>query len=151
MCVVSTVTRTFAISTQISTSPEPYILFCKKIHARKSYTPARTMNRTSHDSFCHQLRQLLPNLDTIQCNIIERQHTRELISARKASHKLMIQKQRPESPTVTLTWHASKYKIHQLHQKCILSKIHQRHIFNEDVSLVEFMYLVFTRMPSGLP
>ena len=26
------------------------------------------------------------------------------------------QQQRPESPTVTLTWHASKHKIHTLHQ-----------------------------------
>ena len=63
------------------------IYYFVKIHARKSYTPARTMNRTPHDSFFHQLRKLLPNLDTIQCNIIERQHTRELISARKTSHK----------------------------------------------------------------
>ena len=26
------------------------------------------------------------------------------------------QQQRPESPTVTLTWHACKYKVHKLHQ-----------------------------------
>ena len=41
----------------------------------------------------------------------------------------LAQQQRPESPTVTRTWHASKYKVHKL---CLL---------------VEFMYLVFTRMP----
>ena len=35
------------------------------------------------------------------------QHTRELISARKTSHK-RTQQPRPESPTVTLTWHARK-------------------------------------------
>ena len=29
------------------------------------------------------------------------------------------QQQRFESPTVTLTWHASKYKVHKLHQRCI--------------------------------
>ena len=28
--------------------------------------------------------------------------------------------QRPESPTVTLTWHACKYKVHKLHQRYIL-------------------------------
>ena len=28
--------------------------------------------------------------------------------------------QRPASPTVTLTWHASKYKVHKLHQRYIL-------------------------------
>ena len=28
---------------------------------------------------------------------------------------------RPESPTVTLTWHASKYKVQKLHQRYILN------------------------------
>ena len=28
-----------------------------------------------------------------------------------------VQQQRPESPTVTLTWHACKYKVHKLHQR----------------------------------
>ena len=34
-----------------------------------------------------------------------------------------VQQQRPESPTVTtvtLTWHACKYKVHKLHQRYIL-------------------------------
>ena len=35
------------------------------------------------------------------------------------------QQQRPESPTVTLTWHMSKYKIHKLHQRYILKSIKQ--------------------------
>ena len=30
------------------------------------------------------------------------------------------EKQRLESPTVTLTWHASKYKVHKFHQRYIL-------------------------------
>ena len=38
------------------------------------------------------------------------------------------QHQRPESPAVTPTWHASKYK-------------------DDDVPLAEFIYLEFTRMP----
>ena len=29
------------------------------------------------------------------------------------------QQQKPELPSVTLTWHASKYKVHQLHQRGI--------------------------------
>ena len=37
-----------------------------------------------------------------------------VISARKTSHK---QQQRPEPSTITLTWHASKYKVHKLHQE----------------------------------
>ena len=31
-----------------------------------------------------------------------------------------VQQQRPESPTVTLTWHACKHKGHKLHQRYIL-------------------------------
>ena len=42
-----------------------------------------------------------------------------------------VQQQRPESPTVTLTWHACKYKVH---------KEVSRQVF-EGVPLVEFMYL----------
>ena len=45
------------------------------------------------------------------------QHTRELISARKTSHK---HSNKDSSPTVILTWHASKYKIHKLHQGYML-------------------------------
>ena len=36
----------------------------------------------------------------------------ELMSARTTSHK----QQRLQSHTVTLIWHASKYKVHKLHQ-----------------------------------
>ena len=45
--------------------------------------------------------------------------------------------QRPEWPTVTLTWHAIIYKVEKLHQRYI--------VFLEDVPVVEFMYLGFTR------
>ena len=38
--------------------------------------------------------------------LVQNQHTRELICTRKTSQKQ--KQQRPESPTVTLTWHASK-------------------------------------------
>ena len=41
---------------------------------------------------------------------VQNQHTRQLISARKTVRQ--TQQQRPESPTVTLTWHACKYKVH---------------------------------------
>ena len=56
------------------------------------------------------------------------QHTRELISARNMQHKhnykdlkyvTQTQQQRPESPAVTLTWHACKHKVHKVHQKYI--------------------------------
>ena len=33
---------------------------------------------------------------------------------------MQVQQQRPESPIVTLTWHACKYKVHKLHQRYIL-------------------------------
>ena len=60
------------------------------------------------------------------------QQTRELTGARTTSHKhsnkdpntkrthSMLQRQRPESSTLTLTWRAIKYKVHKLHQRCIL-------------------------------
>ena len=59
-----------------------------------------------------------------------------------------VQQQRPESPTVTLTWHACKYKVHKLHQRYILKKgcPPLAYILFADVLLVELMYLVFTRM-----
>ena len=51
-----------------------------------------------------------------ECDVIKvpNQHTRELISTRNTSTK-----QRHESATVTLTWHACKYKVHKLHQRYI--------------------------------
>ena len=38
---------------------------------------------------------------------------RESSNARKTSHK-------QQTPTVTLTWHTSKYKVHKFNQRCIL-------------------------------
>ena len=34
----------------------------------------------------------------------------------------MYKQQRPEPPTVTLTWHARKYKVHKLLQRYIVIK-----------------------------
>ena len=34
----------------------------------------------------------------------------------------LTQQQKPESPTVILTWHASKYEVHKLHQSKFGSK-----------------------------
>ena len=48
--------------------------------------------------------------------------------------------QKPESPVVTLTWHASKYKVHKLHQRYIL------YCFSKGVPLVGVVYLIFTHM-----
>ena len=53
----------------------------------------------------------------------------------RSKYVTQAQQRRPESPTVTLTWHTCKSKV-------------QRPKRNpDDVPLVEFMYLVFTRMP----
>ena len=43
-----------------------------------------------------------------------------------AIYVTLVQQQRPESPTVTLTWHARKYKVHKLHQSCI--RVNTRYI-----------------------
>ena len=48
------------------------------------------------------------------------QQTRELLSTRKTSHITQTQQQRPESPTVTLTWNTSKYTAHKLQKRYIV-------------------------------
>ena len=45
-------------------------------------------------------------------------HTNELISTQNTSHKHNNKK--PELPTLTLSWHACKYRVHKLHQRYIL-------------------------------
>ena len=47
---------------------------------------------------------------------VQNQPTRELISTQKTSHR----HSKDLSPTVTLPWHACKYKVCKLHQWCIL-------------------------------
>ena len=37
----------------------------------------------------------------------------------RSKYVTQVQQQRPESPTVTLIWHACKYKVHKLHQRYI--------------------------------
>ena len=48
---------------------------------------------------------------------MQNQHTRELISAWKTSHK---HNSKDLSCLRTLTWHVSKCKVHKLHQRCVL-------------------------------
>ena len=64
------------------------------------------------------------------------QHTREFISAEN-THKY---NNKDLSHPQWLTWYACKYKVHKLHQDVPL-------VEDEDVPQVEFMYLVFTRIP----
>ena len=54
------------------------------------------------------------------------QQTRELISAQKTS--LKHNNKDPESPRVTFNWHASKSKVHKLHQR--------KHLVQHSVPLV---------------
>ena len=74
---------------------------------------------------------------------LQNQHTRKLICGSK-DVPIQAQQQRPESLMVTLTWHGCKCKVHKYHQRYILCT--DTKVF-EDKPLVEFMYLVFTRMP----
>ena len=37
----------------------------------------------------------------------------------RSKYVTYVQQQRPESPTVTLTWHACKYKVHTFQQRYI--------------------------------
>ena len=82
------------------------------------------------------------NLKQNEVQIAHAESTRKGVNWR-SKYVTQIQQQRPESPVVTLTWHAYKYKVHKLHQRCILQIL-------EDVPLVEFMSLVFTHMPGEI-
>ena len=64
------------------------------------------------------------------------------------------QQQRSESPTVTLTWHASKYKVYKLHHRYIFRGYTSGGVyvpFIEDIPVVEFIDLTFTRTRLELP
>ena len=75
------------------------------------------------------------------CALVKNQHTRELISTWKNSHKHSNKDPPPpQSPTVTLTWHANRYKVHKLHQRYIWWSLCTLH-------LLSCIYLVFTCMP----
>ena len=67
------------------------------------------------------------------------QWTRELISTLKMSHE-HSNEDLSESLTVTLTWHASTYKVHELHWRytCKVHKLFQRYKYFEDVPWVKF-------------
>ena len=79
---------------------------------------------------------------------MQNQHTRELINTRKASHKHDNDKDLTESPTVTLTWHACKYKVHKLHKRMYLwwslcTLYTSGGVYLPCIPLVEFIYLVY--------
>ena len=66
---------------------------------------------------------------SIKCNYskIKINKIKQLISAGKTSREYQWPKQRPESPTVAFTWHASvKYMILKLHQRYIFKKERER-------------------------
>ena len=48
-------------------------------------------------------------------------NTREL--TRRSKDDTQAQQQRPKSPTVILTWHVCKYRVHKLHQRYVLTDV----------------------------
>ena len=46
----------------------------------------------------------------------QQQQTQEGVNS-PSKYVTQVQQQRPESPTVTLTWYACKYKVHKLRQR----------------------------------
>ena len=62
-----------------------------------------------------------------------------------------VQKQRPESPTVTLTWHACKCKAHKLHQRYILSIRKTSHKYNNKALINSFCFRFMSFNTSKLP
>ena len=61
-------------------------------------------------------RSFLKAVQYVESTQVHNQHARELISARNYKYVPQVQQPRPESPPVTLTWHACEYKVHILHQ-----------------------------------
>ena len=64
---------------------------------------------------------------------MQNQHKRELTGTRNTDIT-QVQQQRPELPTVTLTWHACKYKVHKLHQRCTLKEKQAAGVFSRESS-----------------
>ena len=52
--------------------------------------------------------------------------THKGVNYKRSKYVTQVQQQRPETPTVTLTWHASKYNVHKLHHRYILSCLFRR-------------------------
>ena len=51
--------------------------------------------------------------------------------------------QRPESPTVTLTWHTSKYEVRKLHERYILRGVYEPCIYSHATWKVQEATRVF--------
>ena len=84
-----------------------------------------TLNKELHWTMCWTSLPVSYNELYVRADSLAR--NREII--RYSTAKLA--RPRPESPTVTLTWHACKYKVYKLYQKYILTG------WGEDVHLVE--------------
>ena len=66
------------------------------------------------------------------CNTTNVKHDQAQSARAESTHKGVNQRlksvtqgqqQRPKSPTVALTWHASQYKVYKLHQRYILYQV----------------------------
>ena len=79
---------------------------------------------------------------------VQNQHKKEVNE--RAKDITQTQQQRSESLTVTLTWHASKNKVHKLHQRYILVVLVEnvantvRSIFLADMLLVSGLWFGFS-------
>ena len=62
------------------------------------------------------------NLKQNEAQSARAESTRKGVNQR-SKYVTLVQKQRPESPTVTLTWPECKYKVHKIHPRYILSHL----------------------------
>ena len=69
------------------------------------------------------MKQLRPDCGVQYHNTNCRQKSTHKGLNQRSTDVTQVQQQRPESPTVTLTWHACKYKVHKLHKRYIFSNI----------------------------
>ena len=79
--------------------------------------PSVNGKKRNRITFCSNSSQRNNSMLRSLLNLINKQWVNQ-----RSKDVTQTQEQRPESPTVTLTWHASKYKVHNLHQRYILPR-----------------------------
>ena len=63
---------------------------------------------------------------------------------------IQVQQQRPESPMVTLIWHACKYNVHKLHQRYIHQRMPGESYHRQFMSLLLYLCCVFWALINSL-
>ena len=106
----------------VPNSQASWLSKCHAVHSKQQQKLNKTTNK--HTKSTHK--GVKSHSQQSPSKIIKQQTNKHTKSTRKGVNqrsKYSTQVQlRPESPTVTLTWHACQYKVHKLHQRYIQKK-----------------------------